>query len=525
MQIAATRVPRFTAGSASRRPSRPTRQRTLSLAGALRRSARRGGRGARVADRPRARSRPGCGCGRRRDRAGDARRRRAAARAVAAHCRAADRRRRRRPCVAVKPQLACFERLGAPGWAALRAHGRARRARPACSCSPTASAATSTSPPRPTRRRWSARRRRRSATSPASAPTRSPPTRCSAATRSSRSSPPAAPPARAVRARPHLQPGRGRRPGRAAGRRRAPSGSASPRIVDELGASRVPRRASPTSAPSSAPPRPSTSRALRELMPRTPFLLPGVGAQGGRVEDLAPAFAPGRAGGLVTASRSIASPREAPAATPAAGRPRRGRAPAGSRLVASGLSRGAAVRRAYHRASDALAAALRASWRRSRWWRLVAAPSAVVTSSAEKRLLDAPRRRPRTARRRSPARPPSQDLHGQVRRHALRDRGEDGRHARDDQRAQPGPRPAGAAARAERSSSASERRASDRVAAPCIGARRPARSRAPRRPPPRRAPAHRGQRAERDRHRRRHRRRRVRQRARRQARRSRRRRS
>jgi orotidine-5'-phosphate decarboxylase len=43
----------------------------------------------------------------------------------------------------------------------------------------------------------------------------------------------------------------------------------------------------------------------RELMPRAPFLLPGVGAQGGRVEDLAPAFAPGRAGGLVTASRSI----------------------------------------------------------------------------------------------------------------------------------------------------------------------------------------------------------------------------
>ncbi|HEY4094301.1 MAG TPA: orotidine-5'-phosphate decarboxylase, partial [Baekduia sp.] len=43
----------------------------------------------------------------------------------------------------------------------------------------------------------------------------------------------------------------------------------------------------------------------RELLPRTIFLLPGVGAQGGRVEDLAPAFAPGRAAGLVTASRSI----------------------------------------------------------------------------------------------------------------------------------------------------------------------------------------------------------------------------
>ena len=48
----------------------------------------------------------------------------------------------------------------------------------------------------------------------------------------------------------------------------------------------------------------------RELMPRATFLLPGVGAQGGRVEDLAAAFAPGRAGGLVTASRSIARAHE-----------------------------------------------------------------------------------------------------------------------------------------------------------------------------------------------------------------------
>jgi orotidine-5'-phosphate decarboxylase len=44
----------------------------------------------------------------------------------------------------------------------------------------------------------------------------------------------------------------------------------------------------------------------RELMPAAPFLLPGVGAQGGRVGDLAAAFSPGRAGGLITASRSIA---------------------------------------------------------------------------------------------------------------------------------------------------------------------------------------------------------------------------
>ena len=45
----------------------------------------------------------------------------------------------------------------------------------------------------------------------------------------------------------------------------------------------------------------------RELMGSAPLLLPGIGAQGGRLEDLAPAFAPGRAAGLVTASRSIAN--------------------------------------------------------------------------------------------------------------------------------------------------------------------------------------------------------------------------
>jgi orotidine-5'-phosphate decarboxylase len=56
----------------------------------------------------------------------------------------------------------------------------------------------------------------------------------------------------------------------------------------------------------------------RELMPRTPFLLPGIGAQGGRVEDLGPAFAPGRAAGLVTASRSIVAAHEQHGGTPAA---------------------------------------------------------------------------------------------------------------------------------------------------------------------------------------------------------------
>ena len=56
---------------------------------------------------------------------------------------------------------------------------------------------------------------------------------------------------------------------------------------------------------------------MRELMPSTPFLLPGIGAQGGDVAALAPAFAPGRAAGLVTASRSIANAGEATGEDPA----------------------------------------------------------------------------------------------------------------------------------------------------------------------------------------------------------------
>jgi orotidine-5'-phosphate decarboxylase len=52
---------------------------------------------------------------------------------------------------------------------------------------------------------------------------------------------------------------------------------------------------------------PAHLERARELMPNAVFLLPGIGAQGGRVEDLAPAFAPGRAAGLIAASRSIAS--------------------------------------------------------------------------------------------------------------------------------------------------------------------------------------------------------------------------
>jgi orotidine-5'-phosphate decarboxylase len=44
---------------------------------------------------------------------------------------------------------------------------------------------------------------------------------------------------------------------------------------------------------------------LRELMPRTPFLLPGVGRQGGQIADMAPVFAVGLAGGLPSSSRGL----------------------------------------------------------------------------------------------------------------------------------------------------------------------------------------------------------------------------
>jgi orotidine-5'-phosphate decarboxylase len=46
---------------------------------------------------------------------------------------------------------------------------------------------------------------------------------------------------------------------------------------------------------------------MRELMPRAIFLVPGVGAQGGKPELLGAAFSAGRAAGLVAASRGIAA--------------------------------------------------------------------------------------------------------------------------------------------------------------------------------------------------------------------------
>jgi orotidine-5'-phosphate decarboxylase len=77
------------------------------------------------------------------------------------------------------------------------------------------------------------------------------------------------------------------------------------RLVDELGAAHVSGNGLSCVGAVTAATRPGLLARLRALMPRAVFLLPGVGAQGGRVEDLGPAFAPHPAAGLVTASRSI----------------------------------------------------------------------------------------------------------------------------------------------------------------------------------------------------------------------------
>jgi orotidine-5'-phosphate decarboxylase len=63
---------------------------------------------------------------------------------------------------------------------------------------------------------------------------------------------------------------------------------------------------------------PERLQALRQRMPHAPFLLPGVGAQGGQVEQLAPAFVCGPAGGLISASRAIAAAHERAGGEPAA---------------------------------------------------------------------------------------------------------------------------------------------------------------------------------------------------------------
>jgi orotidine-5'-phosphate decarboxylase len=89
-------------------------------------------------------------------------------------------------------------------------------------------------------------------------------------------------------------------------------------LVDELGAAGVGESGLSDVGAVIGATAPGHLERARELMASATFLLPGVGAQGGRVEDLAAAFSPGRAGGLVSASRSIADAHRAAGGDPAA---------------------------------------------------------------------------------------------------------------------------------------------------------------------------------------------------------------
>jgi orotidine-5'-phosphate decarboxylase len=226
-----------------------------------------------------------------------------AARAVAAHCRlvldaAAEQ------CVAVKPQVACFERLGAPGWAALREVMRdaaqrglvviadAKRGDIDISARAYGQAFFGATP------------------TPfgdveglgADALTVSP--------LLGRDS--LAPLIEAARARGAglFALARTSNPGAAdiQDRELAAGGTVSgavAQMIDELGRPGVGEAGLSDVGAVTGATAPERLEALRALMPHAVWLLPGIGPQGGSGRDLAPAFAPGPAGGLVSASRAI----------------------------------------------------------------------------------------------------------------------------------------------------------------------------------------------------------------------------
>jgi orotidine-5'-phosphate decarboxylase len=239
-----------------------------------------------------------------------------AARAVAAHCSLAIEATAEQ-CVAVKLQVACFERLGAPGWAALkeavkRAHeaellviADAKRGDVKVSATAYAQAFLGATP---------------SEYGPveglgADALTVNPLLGID-------SLEPFVSIAR-ERSRGVFALVRTSNPGAAdlQERRLADGGSVSDRlaaIVAELGAPGVGATGLSDVGAVVGATAPERLEALRERMPAAVFLLPGVGAQGGKVHDLAAAFAPGPAGGLIAASRSIVDAHRKAGGDPAA---------------------------------------------------------------------------------------------------------------------------------------------------------------------------------------------------------------
>jgi orotidine-5'-phosphate decarboxylase len=89
------------------------------------------------------------------------------------------------------------------------------------------------------------------------------------------------------------------------------------RLVDALGTGHIGTSGLSLVGAVTGATEPALLGRLRELMPRAVFLLPGVGAQGGRVDALGAAFAPHPAAGLVTASRSIVNAYSARGGDPA----------------------------------------------------------------------------------------------------------------------------------------------------------------------------------------------------------------
>ena len=201
-------------------------------------------------------------------------------------------------------------------------------ARAGCWCSPTASAATSPSPPRPTRQALVSQhavavrprrrpRRRRLHRQPAARPRR-------AASRWWR--PRASHAGGHVRARPHVQPGRGRHARPRARHRRAAVGAAGEHRR-RARRSRAARASTDVGAVTGAT-EPQHLARLRELMPHTPFLLPGIGAQGGDVARARPGV---RSRPRRRPRHGVALDRQRPPASRRLARrrrPRRGRAPA-----------------------------------------------------------------------------------------------------------------------------------------------------------------------------------------------------
>ena len=76
-------------------------------------------------------------------------------------------------------------------------------------------------------------------------------------------------------------------------------------LVDDLGRAHVGEGGLSCVGAVAGATRPEHLGRLRELMPRAIFLIPGVGAQGGRIEELGPAVSTHPASALVTVSRSI----------------------------------------------------------------------------------------------------------------------------------------------------------------------------------------------------------------------------